>query len=83
MENRANTTRYNNWEEQSYLESNDYHGMENEICRLKTFSNEEDRALAKKIYSKLQDRIRLLNDGFEKKQLKNLELLIRMKVKSI
>jgi len=69
--------------QEEFFSARNIREIENDICRLKTFSREEDRNLARKIYKKIQDRVKNIGDGNEKSKLKSLGMLINMKVKSI
>lgn len=57
--------------------------IEYTICHLKTLSSKKHRNLARKIYSKLRDRISKMKNNKEKEELIHIARIINMKVKSV
>lgn len=72
-----------NWNEVEPLSEENISEIEKEISHLRTLSVNEDRKLARKLYSKIKRRISFISDVGEKMQLNQLALLINMKVKQV
>jgi len=69
--------------EEDFFASSNLEDIEDAICHLRTLSSDEHRIFARKIYSKLRDRISEVNDHEEKKELIRIARIINMKVKSV
>lgn len=77
------TYSHSDWEQEAFFSSIELSEIESDICRLQTFSRDEHRNLARKVYSKIRDRISNIHDGKEKNDLQKLAHLIDMKIKFV
>jgi hypothetical protein len=69
--------------QEDYFDSSSLQDIEYTICHLRTLSSHKHRILARKIYSKLRDRISKMKDDKQKEKLIHIARLINMKVKSV
>ena len=69
--------------QEEFFESSSLQDIENTICHLRTLSSLEHRVFARKIYSKIRDRITKVNDNKEKEDLIRIARIINMKLKSV
>lgn len=79
----SSTFNHSDMEQEDFFNATNLNEIENDICHLQTLSLNEHRTIARRVYTKINDRISSIKDSDEKKELERLASLLNMKVKFI